>query len=259
MGVRVLKRILLLCLVLGLLLPGTAGADQEGYAMAVGEVRIYLDHGLTRLYGTLGDASVVYVVQARASKEGTVYTLIFGVDNVLRLGYASAEDLMPLGSMETEMYESGAVDCMLYNGRIRLLNCRFALYGVTVPPAPTPSPTAAWYVRTEEQGITPLPEGTGYARQAVSAGGITILVQPADVHAFNGEEFILAVAAEGAVSCQWQYYDGEEWKDSLMSQAASPAMTLVAFSGGRERIYRCVLTGRDGTTVCTREAHIYVQ
>ena len=259
-----IKRILLLCLAACLLLPGTAAA-QEGYAMSMGEVRIYLDHDLTRLYGTLGDSSVVYVVQSQETARGGVYTLIFGVDGVLRLGYAAAADMVPLGAMEAEMYEAGAQNALLYNGRIRLLNCAFALYGVTAAPtaAPTPEPTPAPVLTPAVEGaaaeLTPLPHVTAYVKPTAAPNGITILIEPEDVYAFNGEEFILSVAAEGAVSFRWQYFDGEGWTDSVMSQAGQPAMKLVAFTGGRDRIYRCVLTARDGSTVCTREVHIFVQ
>ena len=234
-----IKTILLLCLAVCLLLPGQAGAAQEGYAMSMGEVRVYLDHDLTRLYGTLGDSSVVYVVQSQQTARGGVYTLIFGVDGVLRLGYAAAADMAPLGAMEAEMYEASAQNALLYNGRIRLLNCVFALYGATPTAAPTPVPTPepalpparASVPEGGAPALTPLPHVTPYVKPTAAPNGITVLIEPEDVYAFNGEEFVLAVAAEGAVSFRWQYFDGEGWTDSVMSQAGQPAMKLVAFTG----------------------------
>ena len=255
---RVMKRFLALFLSLALLPCVSLGAA-EGYAMAMGEVIVYLDSSLSREYGTLGDASVVYVVQqTETNGNRAAYTLIFGVEGVLRLGYADAADLMPLGAIEAELYESGLGESLLYNGRARLVNCAFTLAGATatpVPPSPTPLATvaaAAWETPRADGGNDP-------TEAPASAGSVRILVEPEDIYAFNGEEFVLAVGAEGAVSYQWQYFDGETWKDSVMSQATASAMQLVAFTGGRDRVYRCELTGRDGVKCYTREVRVFVR
>ena len=96
-------------------------------------------------------------------------------------------------------------------------------------------------------------------QQPVNDGSIVILMQPADQYGFNGESVVLAVGAENVKDYQWQYFDGEEWKDSVMQQANLPAMQLVVFPAGTPRMYRCKLTGLDNNVVYTNEVCIAEQ
>ena len=116
----------------------------------------------------------------------------------------------------------------------------------TPSPIPTVTPTAA--------PVTLPPTPT-----KPPSSGVEIVVPPTDVSGYSGEEVVLAVGATGALSYMWQYFDGRAWVDSSMEQASSPAMKLVVFEGGRERIYRCVITGTDRTRVYTDPVRIIVQ
>ncbi len=122
----------------------------------------------------------------------------------------------------------------------------------TERPVPTPLPTVT--PRVTREPATPPPTPTKDPSSCVD-----ILVPPTDVGGFSGEEVVLAVGATGAASYRWQYFDGSEWTDSVMEQASSSAMKLVVFEGGRERIYRCVIKGTDGTEVYTDPVRIIVQ
>ena len=122
------------------------------------------------------------------------------------------------------------------------------------PPRATPSP-----IPTVTPLVTAAPLTLPPTPTKPPSSCVEIVVPPTDVSGYSGEEVVLAVGATGALSYTWQYFDGRAWVDSTMEQASSPAMKLVVFEGGRERIYRCVITGTDRTKVYTEPVRIIVQ
>lgn len=83
---------------------------------------------------------------------------------------------------------------------------------------------------------------------------ITIIRQPVNAQATNGELFYFSVSATGVASYQWQYSSngGKSWYDLSWNGAATPIVSEV---GNSVRIgtyvYRCLLTGADGTQLGT--------
>ncbi len=273
-----------------------SAAAAEGYMMVFGSLKVYADRELKVYLGEIGDASIVYADAAEEMEYGTVVTVVFGDNWILRTGYVSGGALMPLLPAEAEAYAREAADGMMYAGGVRLLNASFvpAKEDGSTPDAAAAEGTAGWDI-PEASGApapasTPLPEKTPEFEVSeetpratpspiptvtplVTAAPVTlpptptkppsscveIVVPPTDVSGYSGEEVVLAVGATGALSYMWQYFDGRAWVDSSMEQAASPAMKLVVFEGGRERIYRCVITGTDRTKVYTEPVRIIVQ
>ena len=77
---------------------------------------------------------------------------------------------------------------------------------------------------------------------------LSILKQPADVSAYEGEYARISVEAEGdGLSYQWQWSDdGGTWEDSSI-RAASGKVRVRPVNNGRQ--YRCVVTDQYGSTV----------
>ena len=300
---RALKGAAALLTVVALILSAAAA---EGYMMVFGSLKVYGDRELTVFLGEIGDASIVYADAEEEAEYGTVVTVVFGDNWILRTGYVSGGALMPLLPAEAEAYAQEAADGMLYTGGVRLLNVSFAPAredgtisdeavpagdagaaeeGPDVPEAVgTPESSAApdatpvpgqetEFEVAEEETPRAIPSPIPTITPLVTAAPVTlpptptrppnssvqIVVPPTDVSGYSGEEVVLGVGATGALSYQWQYFDGTAWVDSVMEQAASPAMKLVVFEGGRERIYRCVITGTDRTKVYTEPVRIIVQ
>ena len=253
-----------------------SAAAAEGYMMVFSSLRVYGDREMTAYLGEIRDASVIYVSSVEEGEKGPVYTVAFGDHWILRTGYASGGSLMPLMPMEAEAYALEAADGMRYSEEVRLLNADFVPAEKTsekdeasAPTTPQPAETAS-PAPTVRVTPSPLPTVTPKPTPAATAtlpptptknpaSCVSIVIPPTDVSGFSGEEVVLAVGATGAASYQWQYFDGYRWVDSVMEQAASPAMKLVVFEGERERIYRCVIRGTDGTTVYTEPVRIIVQ
>ncbi len=266
-----------------------SAAVAEGYMLVFGSLEVYGDRELTELLGEIGDASIIYAEAAEDTGNGRVFTIIFGHDGVLRTGYSSGGTLIPLMPAEAEAYAAQAGDGMVHSGDVRLLNADFTpareetgaeedILFSSVPaasssPAVSPLPWQEPEFEVEEEASGAVPSPIPTVTPIVTSAPVTlpptptrdpsscvnIIVPPTDVSGYSGEEVVLAVGAEGARSYCWQYFDGSAWVDSSMEQASSPAMKLVVFEGGRERIYRCVITGTDGTRVFTEPVRIIVQ
>ncbi len=279
---------------LAVLMLTLSAAAAEGYMMVFGSLTVYADRELTVPLGEIRDASIVYVPASGEAEDDPVYAVVFGDRWVLRTGYAAGGALMPLMPQEAERYAEEAREGMRYSENVFLLNAYFVAAKETDEPdetgaaeetvtseeadaaeetvtaketdAPeeTPGPTA---VPTPPVTPSPLPTVTPTPVPVTlpptptknPASRVNVVVPPTDVAGFSGEEVVLAVGVTGAAAYQWQYFDGTTWVDSVMEQATAPAMKLVVFEGGRERIYRCVIRGTDGTTVYTEPVRIIVQ
>ena len=222
-----------------LILPMAAPAEvlfEEGYVRVQGEVTVYADTALTDVMGVIQDASVVYVTEA--SEDEGYYTIAFGVNWVVRIGYIRDDSVMPMTGIEQEAYLTMARDALTIRD-IYLLNVGFDLHEEDLSPnQETPLPTMA---------PTPLPTVAPFTVSA-SGNGIHVIMQPVDQSGFNGEMVVLAVGAENVKEYQWQYLKDGEWVDSVMSQATSAAMKLVVFPSA-QRMYRCKMTGTYGDVV----------
>ena len=103
-----------------------SAAAAEGYMMVFGSLKVYGDRDLKVCLGEIGDASIVYTEDPEETENGTVVTIVFGDNWILRTGYVSGGSLMPLMPGEAEAYAREAADGMLYTGGVRLLNVTFA-------------------------------------------------------------------------------------------------------------------------------------
>lgn len=102
-----------------------------------------------------------------------------------------------------------------------------------------------------------------YTEPFVSAGEMEfpslpyITAQPQNHTATGPEEYILTVIAAGAVSYQWEVFDGESW--STIPGATSDTLTInidPSMNGWR---YRVIVTGADGSTIVSKAAQIAVR
>lgn len=102
-----------------------------------------------------------------------------------------------------------------------------------------------------------------YTEPFVSAGEMEfpsepyITAQPQNHTATGPEEYVLKVIAAGAVSYQWEVFDGESW--SAISGATSDTLTISIDSSMNGWRYRVLVTGADGSTVVSKAAQIAVK
>lgn len=102
-----------------------------------------------------------------------------------------------------------------------------------------------------------------YTEPFVSAGEMEfpsepyITAQPQNHTATGPEEYVLTVIAAGAVSYQWEVFDGESW--STIPGATSDTLTISIDSSMNGWRYRVLVTGADGSTVTSKAAQIAVK
>ena len=102
-----------------------------------------------------------------------------------------------------------------------------------------------------------------YTEPFVSAGEMEfpsqpyITAQPQNHTATGPEEYILTVIAAGAVSYQWEVFDGESW--STIPGATSDTLTINIDSSMNGWRYRVLVTGADGSTIVSKAAQIAVR
>lgn len=102
-----------------------------------------------------------------------------------------------------------------------------------------------------------------YTEPFVSAGEMEfpsepyITAQPQNHTATGPEEYVLKVIAAGAVSYQWEVFDGESW--STISGATSDTLTISIDSSMNGWRYRVLVTGADSSTVVSKAAQIAVK
>ena len=237
------RRICIFTLLFLLLCPlfasGEAVLLQEGYVRVQGDTTVYADTDLKEIMGTIQDASVVYVTET--DDERQVFTIAFGYDWVVRIGYIEGQSVFPLSFFEQDTYLNMARDGLVIRD-IYLLNVGFTLApDETQQSGASPMPTAA---------PTPLPTVVpSWSSSSSSSQAVNVIMQPVDQVGFNGEMVVLAVGAENVRDYQWQFFKDGEWVDSTMSQSQSAAMKLVVFPTADARIYRCKMTGLYGDVV----------
>jgi hypothetical protein len=201
---------------------------------------------------------------AREAADGMLYT---GGIRLLNVNFIPAREDEPVSETAAEVDWSPAAEAAVPWGNTEAPEAPAAPVSTPVPeeapefevaeeetPRATPSP-----IPTVTPVVTAAPVTLPPTPTKPPSSCVEIVVPPTDVSGYSGEEVVLAVGATGALSYMWQYFDGRAWVDSSMEQAASPAMKLVVFEGGRERIYRCVITGTDRTKVYTEPVRIIVQ
>ena len=88
------------------------------------------------------------------------------------------------------------------------------------------------------------------------ANRLKITKQTKAVTAVIGAQVTYAVTTENAASYQWYYSKngGEKWYKSTAAGAATEAMNLTIKSSNVNTVYKCVITGTDGSTIETEPA-----
>ncbi len=87
---------------------------------------------------------------------------------------------------------------------------------------------------------------------------LSISGQPSDVSASVGETVSFTVKANGAKSYQWQYSkdSGKTWRPSGMEGSTTDTLIVTVTEARIGQMYRCVITGKDGTKVTSNAAKI---
>lgn len=102
-----------------------------------------------------------------------------------------------------------------------------------------------------------------YTEPFVSAGEMEfpsepyITAQPQNHTALGVEDYVLTVIAAGAVSYQWEVFDGESW--STIPGATSDTLTITIYPSMDGWRYRVLVTGADGSTVVSKAAQIAIR
>ena len=83
--------------------------------------------------------------------------------------------------------------------------------------------------------------------------GIAITTQPADINANAGDTVTFSVVATGVASYQWQVggTNGANWTDLTWTGSNSSSMSRTMNETNIKYVYRCRLTGSDGTVLYT--------
>lgn len=95
--------------------------------------------------------------------------------------------------------------------------------------------------------------GAGYDRTMSYGNGLVIMAQPTDIKAAAGDTVTFTVMATGVASYQWQVggTDGANWTDLTWDGAKTASMTHAMNETNITYVYRCKLTGVDGTELYT--------
>lgn len=95
--------------------------------------------------------------------------------------------------------------------------------------------------------------GAGYDRTMSYGVGLVIISQPTDIKASAGMTVDFTVEATGVASYQWQVggTDGSNWTDLTWTGSTTATMTHAMNETNITYVYRCKLTGFDGTILYT--------
>lgn len=95
--------------------------------------------------------------------------------------------------------------------------------------------------------------GAGYDRVMLYGEGMAIITQPTDIKADAGDTVTFTVGATGVASYRWQVggTDGSNWTDLTWEGANTASMTRTMNETNITYVYRCKLTGLDGTVLYT--------
>lgn len=91
--------------------------------------------------------------------------------------------------------------------------------------------------------------------------GVIVTTHPQSAVTVAGNSVSFSAKASGTgLKYQWQYSadGGSTWKASTASSAAKPTLTITAKSAFDGRLYRCVVTDKNGVTDTSREASLTV-
>lgn len=86
-----------------------------------------------------------------------------------------------------------------------------------------------------------------------------IFTQPTDQTAAIGTDAVFTISAGNVASYQWQYKSTPEdpyWSDSGLSGATTDTFTVSVTDYRYDYIYRCKITGKDGSVIYSNEVHI---
>ncbi len=87
------------------------------------------------------------------------------------------------------------------------------------------------------------------------AGALQIISQPENTNVPLGGEAVYEVTAINAESYQWYYSkNGSNWYKSTAAGNTSPSLCVTVKSNTVDNIYRCMITGRDGSVQYTDNA-----
>lgn len=117
-------------------------------------------------------------------------------------------------------------------------------------------------VITDAEGNTVVSEAAKLSIGEATGDPIIINAQPKDVSVAAGSatSFIVEATGEG-LTYQWQVSssNGERWGNTSLAGAKTNILQLVAPSNYNGRLYRCVITDKDGNTVITDAAKLTVR
>lgn len=94
----------------------------------------------------------------------------------------------------------------------------------------------------------------GYSLPAGFEKGITITEQPKDVKAAVGQQAAFTVQAQNVAEGGYQWYyskDGVKWYKSGATGATSKTVKITVSTTNKDNVYRCKLTGTDGSVLYT--------
>ena len=117
-------------------------------------------------------------------------------------------------------------------------------------------------VITDAKGNTVVSEAAKLSIGEATGDPIIINAQPKDVSVAAGSatSFIVEATGEG-LTYQWQVSssNGERWGNTSLAGAKTNILQLVAPSNYNGRLYRCVITDKNGNTVITDAAKLTVR
>lgn len=110
-----------------------------------------------------------------------------------------------------------------------------------------------WFYRCRITGIDGTEMYTNVVRIIPSNAGIVITTQPADINANAGDTVTFSVVATGVASYQWQVggTNGANWTDLTWTGSNASSMSHTMNETNIKYVYRCRLTGSDGTVLYT--------
>ena len=110
-----------------------------------------------------------------------------------------------------------------------------------------------WYYRCKLTGNDGTVMYTNVVRIVPPDAGLTIITQPADIEAGVGDTATFSVEAAGVAFYQWQVggTNGASWTDITWEGNQTATMTQTMNETNITYVYRCKLTGYDGTVIYT--------
>ena len=104
--------------------------------------------------------------------------------------------------------------------------------------------------------------GTSVTSSAASVkvkAGITKQPQNAIVEAGKNAVFSVTATGAGTLSYQWQYNEGDGWKNSTVSGAKTASISVEVNAKYEGMQYRCIVTSSNGTSVTSSAASVKVK